>query len=777
MTSRFNKYIKNRSKNSLKVKAMVFFMGMIGIMSCQEKEEVIKFSEHDLVFDSIPHVWDEGIPLGNAFIGALIWQKDTKLRMSLDRVDLWDMRPMENIQSKKFSFKWVYDKVMEDDYKSVQDAFDAPYDNNPAPSKIPGAALEFNLEKMGKVQDIGLHLDNAVCQVQWENGANMQTFVHANKNVGWFVVTGADASFVPELIPPVYEKPADKDDGPVTGLSLSRLGYQQGAVTKTGNKMVYKQKGWGDFYYQAAVKWKQEGDRMIGVWALTSSMDDENASDMVDEALASQWNKAKTAHTNWWKEYWSHSSINIPDQLLEKQYYNEMYKFGSATRYDSYPISLQAVWTADNGKLPPWKGDYHHDLNTQLSYWPTYTGNQLKAGMGYLNTLWNQRSVHKKYTKDFYGTSGLNVPGVATLTGEPMGGWIQYAFSPTVSAWLGQHFYLHWKYSMDEKFLRERAYPYLKDVATHLEEISIMKNGVRTLPLSSSPEIYDNSIKAWFKDITNYDLACMSFAFKAAGEMATELGLEEEAQHWRALRKELPAYDLDETGALTFAKGHPYNVSHRHFSNVMAIHPFGNIDWSDGEKARKIIQATIEKLEKVGPDYWTGYSYSWFGNILARAFDGEGAARYLRDFASSFCLKNTFHVNGDQSKSGKSTFLYRPFTLEGNFAFASGIQEMLIQSHTGIIKIFPAIPKSWDDLSFTDLRTYGAFLISAEKGNGKVVSVKVKSEKGGLLKLDNPFKTKNIKINNSKSYKWEGNVLVIETQPEEMIIIEQSSPS
>lgn len=154
--------------------------------------------------------------------------------------------------------------------------------------------------------------------------------------------------------------------------------------------------------------------------------------------------------------------------------------------------------------LPPWKGDYHHDLNTQLSYWPAYTGNHLKEGMGYLNTLWEQRDVYKKYTREYFGTDGMNVPGVCTLTGEPMGGWVQYSMSPTVSAWLGQHFYLHWKYSADRIFLKERAYPFLKDVATYLEQISTVDaDGVRRLPLSSSPEIFDNSSMRGSMDMTN----------------------------------------------------------------------------------------------------------------------------------------------------------------------------------------------------------------------------------------------------------------------------------
>ena len=73
-------------------------------------------------------------------------------------------------------------------------------------------------------------------------------------------------------------------------------------------------------------------------------------------------------------------------------------------------------------------------------------------------------------------------PAFAPLTGEPMGGWVQYSMSPTVSAWLGQHFYLHWKYSADRIFLKERAYPFLKDVATYLEQISTVDaDGVRRL--------------------------------------------------------------------------------------------------------------------------------------------------------------------------------------------------------------------------------------------------------------------------------------------------------
>ncbi len=90
-------------------------------------------------------------------------------------------------------------------------------------------------------------------------------------------------------------------------------------------------------------------------------------------------------------------------------------------------------------------------------------------------------------------------------------------------------------------------------------------------------------------------------------------------------------------------------------------------------------------------------------------------------------------------KTGKSKYTYRPFTLEGNFAFAAGIQEMLLQSHSGVVCVFPAIPSAWRDASFRTLRAQGAFLVSAQRSAGGVEEVVIVAEKGGRLRLRNPF--------------------------------------
>lgn len=231
----------------------------------------------------------------------------------------------------------------------------------------------------------------------------------------------------------------------------------------------------------------------------------------------------------------------------------------------------------------------------------------------------------------------------------------------------------------------------------------------------------------------------MQFAFRAAAEMAKVLENKAESAHWQELLAELPNYALTADQALMVAPTLPYDESHRHFSHLMAIHPLGLIRWENGERDQSIIRSTIQLLEKVGPDWWCGYSYAWLANLKARAKDGNGAAEALRVFSRDFCSPNSFHLNGDQSKTGKSKFSYRPFTLEGNFAAAAGMQEMLLQSYAGFIEIMPAIPDDWQDVSFKQLRAEGAFLVSARRVNGFVDEVKIVAEQGGTTRLKLPF--------------------------------------
>ena len=551
-------------------------------------------------------------------------------------------------------------------------------------------------------------------------------------------------------------------------------------VTAEAGHAHYRQQGYGGFSYEICVRWKTTAARTIeGCWsvglsgsALVSPLDTEQ---QVSRAWKRGFDADWTVHDRWWDRYWRQSSIVVPDPVLERQWYREIYKFGSASRRGAPPITLQAVWTADNGALPPWKGDFHNDLNTQLSYWPCYSGNHLEEGLAFLDWLWSIRAESRRYTRSFFGCAGLNVAGVATLTGQPMGGWAQYSLSPTVSAWLAHHFYLHWRYSLDRRFLESRAYPWIRDVALFLDAVAVRDaDGYRRLPLSSSPEIHDNRRDAWFTRTTNYDLALIRWLFGAAAELAAELGRKTDAARWQRILAEWPPLaHSPEDGRLLIAPGLALEESHRHFSHLMAIHPLGLIDPDGGETDVRTIRASIAELDRLGTDWWCGYSYAWLGSLAARARDGRKAAEALRVFADCFCLPNSFHANGDQSKSGKSRFTYRPFTLEGNFAFAAGLQEMLLQSHHGLIRVFPAVPDEWTEVRFDRLRAEGAFLVSAEMKAGRVREVRIVSEKGGKLRLLNPMAGEHFTVKGADlgSAATAGAILEISTLPGTEVVL------
>ncbi len=676
------------------------------------------------------------MPLGNGMLGALVWQKGDKLRISLDRADLWDERQALNLN--KFNFKWVRQQVQKNQYDTVQKLGDRPYEVSPYPTKIPAGALEFNIAPFGKIISNVLDISRGLNTVKFGSGVVCNIYVHAVKQVGYFGFENLPSTqIIPELIIPGYNNAKNGNEGnSVEGMGLQKLGYAKGVVTRSDSSILYHQPTSKGNYYEIYVQWKKiSKNHVVGAWTISVNQPAKMQVLLLTGDEPTGW----AAHQEWWNNFWGKSSISIPDEQLEKQYYLELYKLGCVARKGAPAITLQAIWTADNGNLPPWKGDFHNDLNTQLSYWPCYVSNHLEEAATFTDWLWSIRNENKKYTKQYFGVDGLNVPGVATLHGRPMGGWIQYSLSPTVCAWVAQHFYWQWKYSMDKKLLLDKVYPYLHDVAVYLEHITYLKDGKRKLPLSSSPEYNDNNIHAWFTDWTNYDLALVKFLFKAAKEVCDSAGKKEEATKWMKLLDQLPGYSVNETG-LTVASGQNLSVSHRHLSPYMAIYPLGLLD-NGNDSDKNIITKSLRHIEQKGTGEWCGYTFSWMACIYAQAKQADSAARMLQIFASNFCGLNSFHLNGDQKGGQYSHFTYRPFTLEGNFAFAQGVHEMLLQSNHGYIEVLPATPESWRDIAFSGLRSEGAFLVSVQKKNGMVEEVKIHAEHEGRMKVKLPFKT------------------------------------
>jgi alpha-L-fucosidase 2 len=270
----------------------------------------------------------------------------------------------------------------------------------------------------------------------------------------------------------------------------------------------------------------------------------------------------------------------LPDPALQRHYDMARYFYGAASRRGSPPIQLQGIWTADEGKLPPWKGEYANNLNTQVTYWPYLAADHLEEGLCLLDFLWNLLPRARQFAKAFYGAPGACLCGAMAVDGQPLGGWAPAAMTPTHSAWLAHAFYRHWRYTLDRQFLSDRAYPWCAEVGECIA--ALLKegpDGKLKLPLSASPEFHDGRLQAWMKPPTTYDLALMRWLFGALAEMAGEMNDAAAAARWRQVLDRLEGFAIVEAGngvhsqALMLSPGERLTESHRHFSHLMASIP------------------------------------------------------------------------------------------------------------------------------------------------------------------------------------------------------------
>jgi len=687
--------------------------------------------------------WDKALPLGNGRLGVLLYGTDT-IRLSLDRVDLWDTRLAPAAKEKEFHYdtlKKLVNSGTDADWQKYLRLFNDINHDTAYPSKITAGRLELIFAEPF-TPDFSLALENGVASVCDENCTQRITgFTSASAYIGVFRIFG---DYEMQIHIPRYISAKDTDENVGPSISSPRtMGYPEAELVKQDGFTYTRQKTHTDFEYGIVVLEKDCGGWHELYCTITTNTDGEDDLAAAKEALLKAAETGYEAlfaeHSAWWQSYWAKSEIRIGDPLLEKVYYRSQYLFGSCSRKGFYPMPLQGVWTADDDNLPPWKGDYHHDTNTQLSYQAYLKANRLPEGEVFLDYLWDLRDTFRAFARDFFHVDGLLIPGTSTIDGKPMGGWPQYSMSPTMSIWTAQSFDEYYLYTGDTGFLKEKAYPFFTEIGTAMEGLLIEQDGKLVLPLSSSPEIHDNYREAYLKPNSNFDQALLRYLYGTLIRYAELLNDSAALAHWTDILSKLDDIAMDGNKIL-LAKGEALQESHRHFSHLMCLYPLHLLNY-DTPEHKAIYHQTLYELERLGTGMWVGFSYAMAAQIYAMAQNGNGAWQNLHTFAHGFVEENGFHVNGDFRHYGYSTFHYRPFTLESSFGFCDALHEMLLQDHMGYIHLFPAIPDEWKEreISFTDLRSRGGVLISAIHDTEGLYEVQLRSEKEQTVRLWNTF--------------------------------------
>ncbi len=686
--------------------------------------------------------WDEALPLGNGKLGCLIYG-DGPLRLTLDRVDLWDSRPHPATKEKGFHYENLVRLVRngsQEAWEEYERLFDKIAFGLPNPTKITAGRMELDFGKKFSSLSSSVDLKTAIATVVGD-GVELEAFTSATRFVGVAKVKG---EYSLGLHVPTYISDGAEQGG---------LGYPQASVVRDGEWTYYAQETFTAFRYGIlCYVQKCDGYDLIYFTIMTGESVPgmlESAKNELLLAASIGYEALKTEHTDWWAAYWKKSEMSIPDPLLERTYYRSWYLFASCSRKGFYPMPLQGVWTADNDRIPPWKGDYHHDTNTQLSYQGYLKANRLDEGRVFIDYLWAMRDVFRSFAKDFFGVDGILLPSCSTIDGKPIGGWAHYAFSPTMTIWAAQSFDEYYLYTGDIAFLKKYAYPYFAEVGKAIYGLLEEKDGKLYLPLSSSPEIYDATREAYLEPNSNFDLSLLRYLYKTLVGYAEILG--KSGGMYASILEKLDEIAVDDEGVVLLDKTQRLPESHRHFSHVMCMYPLHLINY-DTPKNKRIYENTLLHLEQLGTGWWVGFSFAMSAQIYAMAEKGNSAYEKLYAFSKGFVADNGFHLNGDFKGYGYSQWHYRPFTLESLFGYCEALQEMLLQEHQGYLHFFPALPDEWkgETLAFKRWRSYGGVIVSAEYRGGKVANAELRLPRKMQVRIKNTFAAKVLQIRQGK---------------------------
>jgi alpha-L-fucosidase 2 len=404
---------------------------------------------------------------------------------------------------------------------------------------------------------------------------------------------------------------------------------------------------------------------------------------------------------------------------------------------DNLPANLQGLWNDKNN--PPWRCDYHTDVNVQMNYWLTGPANLAECFAPYAAWLNSIREVRKEATRAAFKTRGWTMRGENGIFGGSTWQWVESG-----SAWCAQNLWDHYAFSGDREYLRTQAYPMMKEICEFWQDrLKALPDGTLVAPNGYSPEHGPR------EDGVSHDQQLVWDLFNNTVEAADALGTDREFRDQLAAQRDrLLAPKIGKWGQLQewmVDRDDPKDT-HRHLSHLVALHPGRQIS---PLTTPKLAEAARISLNARG-DVSTGWSTAWKMNLWARMLDGDRAHK-LSGNLLRLVTSDSINMNDGGGLYANLLCAHPPFQIDGNFGYTAGVCEMLIQSQTGEVHLLPALPKAWPVGSVHGLRARRDMLTDIRWRDGKLVQASLRPSQSGVYKIRYRDKVVELKLKAGKT--------------------------
>jgi len=722
-----------------------------------------------IFLDDTPNLWLQGLPIGNGSIGAMVLNDNFKDTLTLNHENLW-----------RGSLKYRKPKVASHMLDTIREKFLAG-------DFMGGAQLatkhissdRYIIMPYQSFADLNIEFDNTSHITNFNRCLDMETAIVTSTTttkdnvIKRETFASADNKLIAYNIK--MQNPLD------VKVSINRLLDEECTleINSIGNKISLK----GGFYTDSdpeefALSLHVDTDGSIVndnnqiivktasyIQIYTFMETNYNKIDPVKwcdaQKVTSSYEEIKKDHIKEYQNYYNRLKLDVdlPDNsnisinkrienlrngasdngLIVTFFNYGRYLFISSARKCDQPVNLQGIWC--NELTPPWGSDFHMDINLQMCHWLSDNCGLTECSDALFKFLDRIIPDAKLAARDVYGCNGICLPlatDVWAVASNDSVGWDIWVGS---AAWMAQHYWFRWEFTLDKEFLSEKAYPFLRMAADFYSDYLIdTKYGLAPVP-SQSPE---NSFVGGAKPVglcigSTSDIylikEVLGNTIKAAEILGVDLDM---IPKWKEIISKMPKYQVGKYGQLQewIEDYEEEEVGHRHFSHLIGVFPGSGLLAED----ENIIKATEVSLnrriegQKEDKGWCPGWNQAWASTLYARLRKGDTSLQTIEDLIKKNVTSSLLDLHPPVANIPNPPPI---FQIDGNIGICSTIPEMLVFSHNDMIELLPALPKKWKKGSVKGLRIRGNMELSMSWDDNKLETATIICHSRAGIKIKN----------------------------------------